>query len=55
MLPKKQIKNNINLSRSQPSMSPKNLETDDESDNIIPKSQCPLCFRLFPTPDIEVI
>lgn len=42
--------NNIHLSRS----SKRNPENEIQNENLTTHSQCPLCFVLYPTPDIEV-
>lgn len=49
----KSVKNNINdhMSRSRTSISEIEIPI---SDNLSSKSQCPLCFKFFPTPNIEV-
>lgn len=48
----KSVKNNINnMSRSRTSISGIEIPI---SDDLAPKSQCPLCFKFFPTPNIEV-
>lgn len=53
----KQIKDNANMARIQsPSFSNSNLSVNDvQNDKLSQKSECPLCFKLYPTPDIEVI
>lgn len=52
----KNMKSNITVSKSQTSLSHhSNSENAIQNDNLIPQSQCPLCFNLYPTPDIEVI
>lgn len=42
--------NNIHSSRS----SNRNPESETQNENSSTHSQCPLCFLLYPTPDIEV-
>lgn len=53
----KQIKDNTNMSRVQPpAFSNSNRSVNNvKNDNVSQKSECPLCFKLYPTPDIEVI
>jgi hypothetical protein len=46
--------NNIPL-RNRLSLSESNSENEIQNDKLSPQSQCPLCFGLYPTPDIEVI
>lgn len=46
---------NVNLSRSQTSLSKQNPENEIQYDNTPLVSQCPLCFGLYPKSDIEVI
>lgn len=43
--------NNIHLSRSS---SKRNTENETQNENLTTHSQCPLCFVLYPTIDIEV-
>jgi len=43
------------MSRTRASFSQLNSENEIKIDNLSQKSECPLCFRLYPTPDIEVI
>lgn len=48
-------KNNNSPLRNRPSSLEPNSENEIQNDNLSPQSQCPLCFRLYPTPEIEVI
>lgn len=50
---KNSISNNGRQPNSQASSSNQNPENEITSENISLQSQCPLCFVLYPTPDIE--
>lgn len=52
---KNSIDNNGRHIRSQASSSQQNPENEIANENVSLQSQCPLCFVLYPTPDIEVI
>lgn len=41
--------------KAQTSHSQQNTENMTQPDNLPLQSQCPLCFGLYPTADIEVI
>lgn len=51
---KNNISNNGHQSRSRTSPSRENPENEITNENISLQSLCPLCFVLYPTPDIEV-
>jgi len=52
---KNSISNNGYQTRSRASSSQQNPENEVTNENVPLQSQCPLCFVLYPTPDIEVI
>lgn len=51
---KNSISNNGHQSISRASPSHQNPENEITNENVSQQSQCPLCFGLYPTPDIEV-
>lgn len=46
---------NVRMSRSQALLIQQNSGNEIQNDSLPPQSQCPLCFGLYPTSDIEVI
>lgn len=50
----KNVKNNMNNIHLSRSSSKRNSENETQNENLMTHSQCPLCFVLYPTPDIEV-
>uniref|UniRef100_A0A2S2PNX8 Uncharacterized protein n=1 Tax=Schizaphis graminum TaxID=13262 RepID=A0A2S2PNX8_SCHGA len=50
---KNSISNNAYQTRSRASSSQQNAENEITNENVPLQSQCPLCFVLYPTPDIE--
>ncbi|XP_003241683.1 nuclear transcription factor Y subunit alpha [Acyrthosiphon pisum] len=50
---KNSISNNGHQSRSRTSPPRQNPENEITNENVSLQSQCPLCFGLYPTPDIE--
>lgn len=50
----KNVKNNMNNIHLSKSSSKRNSENEIQNENLETHSQCPLCFLLYPTPDIEV-
>ncbi|XP_026818539.1 putative uncharacterized protein DDB_G0282133 isoform X1 [Rhopalosiphum maidis] len=50
---KNSISNNGYQTRSRASSSQQNPENEITNENVPQQSQCPLCFVLYPTPDIE--